>query len=93
MYLTYVTAYLNVCSMAEMKFPIFYIEWFLLMGILLADIYGTFEPNKLIVLYILLFTQLVVRYLIFMGEIIVQLCNYLNIRFLLVKPEESKKIN
>lgn len=88
---TYVTAYLNIASTANIAFPTFYIEPYLYVSIIAMDAFRLLESQHLIVLYCILAATVLIKYLLVMASLVSQLTKFLNINFLTVKQKSKKQ--
>jgi len=93
MYLTYVTAILNLNSTADMKFDWFFYEPILYGAILFADTARLLATNQMAWLHILFFAQTLIKYLFFMASTITQLTSYLEINFLTVGGKGAQYVS
>ena len=90
--LTYITAILNVNTMAKIKFSWFFVEPFLYMGIVYLDATQKHLDNKVIALaYLVWYLFLLTKYLMYMRSVITSLLEYLGLPFVtVVKKTKSK---
>jgi len=93
MYLTYVTAIMNLNSTASMSFDWFYLEPFAYAAILYVDINRLLEANQIVYLYATFFGIILIKYFAFMLNVITQLTEYLEINFLTVNGKGAKNVS
>ena len=93
MYLTYVTAILNLNSTADMPFDWFFIEPFMFSVIILLDARRVFPSEQIMWLHILFFAQTLIKYLLFKASTILKLCKYLEINFVTVGGKGAHRVS
>jgi hypothetical protein len=77
MYLTYVTAIMNLNSTASMTFSWFYFEPIAYAAILYIDVNGSLESHQVVYLYAAFLALILIKYFVFMGGVITKLTDYL----------------
>jgi hypothetical protein len=70
-YMTYITGTLNVYTVSGMEFPCFFIEPCVYSVFLILDISHVVSFNTVAMIYVVLLTIIVVKYIMFMRSIIV----------------------
>ena len=82
---------LNISSTAQIAFPWFYWEPIAYAGILIVDATYMISDSKIIIcLYGVLALIVFIKYMLFMNSVVVQLTQFLGIRFLRVKDKTKK---
>lgn len=93
MYLTYVTAIMNLNSTASMSFNWFYFEPFAYAAILYVDINLLLAANQVVYLYATFLGIILIKYFAFMSNVITKLTEYLEINFLTVNGKGAKNVS
>lgn len=86
MLLTFMTGHLNLSSTADLKFNGIFSEYFVFPILVYLEVQKLATRDLMIKLYLLLFTTVVYQYYRFMKCLCIELCEFLNIRLLKVKP-------
>lgn len=85
-FLTWVTAIFNLNSTAGARFNWLFFEPLVFFAFVYCDTMGIFDRNAAIAAYISFFVVTLVRYLMLMKNIVNQICSYMGLSFLKVKP-------
>ncbi len=88
-YLLYANGIFNLCTVAGRKYPWFFFEPIVYVGLLCADNHHMLKDSQCAMLYFAYGCWISVKYLLFMQSIVVQICTYLGIRFLHVKKTKN----
>lgn len=95
LHLTWVTGIFNLNSTAGVQFNWIFIEPLFYFLIVFLDATGVVDRKLARSLYVSFFLVTLGRYLVFMRNVVVQICGYMGLKFLTVKDKApaSKKVN